>query len=244
MDAEELLLNGLERLGLSCSGMRSQAAALFDIYLDEIELFNKTLNLAAVSGRKEIIVRHILDSVAPFALIAELAEISRKKRAGISGTADDAAVIADIGSGGGFPGIPLAVCASVMRKQTRVVLIERSKKKCAFLENCAAMMNLSCVTVENIAVERAQKKRFDVCVFRAFHPLDEKTARLILSLTVGGGFIAAYKARLENIKREMRGIESLSHGWRAEKLSVPFLEDHERHLVIMEAGHDHLQRAG
>ncbi|GMO46704.1 MAG: 16S rRNA (guanine(527)-N(7))-methyltransferase RsmG [Treponemataceae bacterium] len=242
MDAAELLLNGLERAGLSDSVARARAAALFDIYLDEIVLFSKTLNIASGLGREEIIMRHIFDSIAPFARIEELAEISREKRAHISGAADDAAVIADIGSGAGFPGIPLAVCASVTQKKTRVVLIERGKKKCAFLENCAALMHLSCVSVENVDIERAQKNRFDVCVFRSFHPLDEKLVRLIFGLTVSGGFIAAYKARLENIERELRGIESAARCWRVEKLRVPFLEDHERHLVIMEAGHDNLQR--
>jgi 16S rRNA (guanine527-N7)-methyltransferase len=223
-NSRPLLDAGLERLGFSVRAERERAAALFETYLDEWALFNPSLSLTGESERAQIITRHIFDSAAAFFIIEKLARAS-------GDDPPNSAVVADVGSGGGFPGIPLAVCASAVRSQTRFVLIERSQKKCAFLENCAALMKLDNVSVENADMNGAGRNRFAVCAFRSFHPLDKKLLARLFSLTADGGFLAAYKARIETIEREMDAAGAVS--WKAEKLVVPFLEDRERHLVCI-----------
>ena len=229
MEQSQLLERGLELLGFLSDEEQKKACALFEIYLAELELCNKALKLtsASESTRSNIIVRHIFDSLAALPHIGLLVE--QAEQHGIQ------PAVADIGSGGGFPGIPLAVCASVMPnlQKIRWTLIEREQKKCAFLQNCAALMKLSNVYVENTALEKAKKNRFAVCVFRAFHPLTQQLLDELFSVTAAGGFLAAYKARLAAIQQEMSAAESNKAQWRAEKLSVPFLDGHERHLVVI-----------
>jgi 16S rRNA (guanine527-N7)-methyltransferase len=229
VEQNQLLSQGFALLGFLSDDEQKKALALFEIYLTELELFNKPLKLtsASESSISNIIVRHIFDSLAALPHIALLVE--QAAHYGIQ------PAVADIGSGGGFPGIPLAVCASVMPnlQKIRWTLIERMQKKCAFLQNCAALMKLPNVCVENIALEKAEKNRFAVCVFRAFHPLTPHLLDEFFSLTADGGFLAAYKARLLAVQQEMSGVESSKVEWRAEKLNVPFLDGHERCLVVI-----------
>jgi 16S rRNA (guanine527-N7)-methyltransferase len=216
----ELLCEGLKQLGFT-EERHATLTRIMEKYLDEWELFNKTLKLTAETARKDIIVKHIFDSLSAYAHIQNLPVLH-----GDSSRAEP--IVADIGSGGGFPGIPLAACMP----DVRFVLIERMQKKCAFLENCAALLGLSNVTVENTPVEQVQKRRFDVCVFRSFHPLDAALFKTLSECVVPGGFLAAYKGRREKIDEEMRALGAMSYS--VKKLTVPFLEDHERHVVIME----------
>jgi 16S rRNA (guanine527-N7)-methyltransferase len=216
MTDSELLREGLRQLGFTDSNTQEQTAQSLEIYLNELKLFNKTHSLVSEHDTRDIIIKHVFDSLAALSHIQSLAANKTQS------------VIADIGSGGGFPGIPLAVCMS----DARFTLIERMKTRCAFLQNCVSLMNLTNVSIENMEMEKITPHSFDVCVFRSFHPLTPKLAQTLLSLTVPGGHLAAYKAKLSAIKEEMKEIESLE--WKAEKLSVPFLSDHERHLVIIQ----------
>jgi 16S rRNA (guanine527-N7)-methyltransferase len=225
----QLLSEGLNLLNFLSDDEQKKVFPLFKIYLDEIALFNKTLKLtsASESQRSNIIVHHIFDSLAALPQIALLIENASHN--------ESAPLVADIGSGGGFPGIPLAICASVMPnlQQTRWTLIDRSQKKCAFLQNCAALMKLSNISVQNIALEKAPENCFAVCVFRAFRPLTAPLLAELFRKTAQGGFLAAYKARLCAIQKEMIALETENMLWRVQKISVPFLDTHERHLVII-----------
>ena len=229
MEQSQLLEQGLALLGFLSDEEQKKARALFEVYLTELELCNKALKLtsASESSRANIIVRHIFDSLAALPHIGLLVDQAEQNGA--------PPFAADIGSGGGFPGIPLAVCASVMPnlQKIRWTLIERTQKKCAFLENCAALMKLPNVCVENTTLAKAEKKRFAVCVFRALHPLTPRSLDELFCLTDEGGFLAAYKARRAAIQQEMRAVELSRVEWRAEKLNVPFLDGHERHLVVI-----------
>jgi len=143
-------------------------------------------------------------------------------------------VIADIGSGGGLPGIPLAITMP----DTNFVLAERMSKRCAFLENCAAIIGLKNVRVQNIEAERIEPNSFDIAVFRAFRPLDNKMLKVLLRTLKDGGVLAAYKAKRSKIEEEAANALSVlncgsAHGIEIVPLHVPFLEDRERHLLII-----------
>jgi 16S rRNA (guanine527-N7)-methyltransferase len=216
MTDSELLREGLRQLGFTDSRAREQTAQSLEIYLNELKLFNKTHSLVSEHNSRDIIIKHIFDSLAALSFIQSLAANKPQP------------AIADIGSGAGFPGIPLAVCMC----DARFTLIERMQTRCAFLQNCVSLMNLSNVLIENIEIGKMPSHSFDVCVFRSFHPFTPKLAKTLLSLIHPGGYLAAYKAKLSVIEKEMSEIKSLE--WKAEKLSVPFLSDHERHLVIIQ----------
>lgn len=213
----DLLQKGLKEFGFLDEEIPSLCQKM-ESYIKELILFNSAYNLTNTSDHDELVTRHILDSLSAAQNIKKIAE-----------KIGPDVKIADIGSGGGLPGIPLAAAFP----QFNFVLVERMAKRCAFLENCAAILGLKNVTVWNKEAEKVPAESFDISVFRAFRPLDEKMIKTLLSLTKTGGFLAAYKAKSENIKTEMDAINKIVPEYNVEKLFVPGLEDSERNLVIV-----------
>lgn len=226
---ENLLYDGLRELGMGTDEAFCASEKLHR-YVSELELFNSVYDLTAAKNREEIEVRHILDSLAARKELLKLKEIvlKQKRTAAASGTDEDF-VIADIGTGGGLPGIPLALTMS----DTNFVLVERMSKRCLFLENCAAVLGLKNVRIENMEAERIAQNSFDIAVFRAFRPLDKKMLRILLRTLKPGGFLAAYKAKKEKIDGEMGAVKEFVPSFEVLPLKVPFLEGHERNLVVI-----------
>ncbi|MBO7136735.1 MAG: 16S rRNA (guanine(527)-N(7))-methyltransferase RsmG [Spirochaetaceae bacterium] len=209
---------------LSAFGIEAEKAPLFEKYAAELNLFNSAYDLVGADSVEDILTKHILDSLAAVPLLKQL----------IAKTENPAEPrIADVGSGGGLPGIPLAITFP----NAHFTLIERMSKRCTVLENCMLTLGLKNVEVLNTEAERAPQKAFDIVVFRAFRPLDEKMTKTLLKLPAENGFIAAYKAKLDKINAEMAGIAKLVPSWCAKPLDVPFLgagkEERERNLVII-----------
>ena len=244
----ELLARGLAELGLPARegefspvelSPPERLVPLLNRYLDELELFNAAFDLVAAdtgseAGRADLVVRHVLDSLAPWKEIAR--ELARRAVPPKGECSVPSVELADAGSGAGFPGIPLAI----LFPSVRVTLIERMSKRCAFLENCVALLGLSNVSVLNAEVERAPRGAFDVVAFRAFRPLERPMLGTLLSLARDGtaeregGCLAAWKARRERIEEEMKGVSDCVGRWEARPVSVPFLGHEERNLVVIE----------
>lgn len=225
MAASEKLLNGLSQIGIPDEKIEEFYKKL-DKYINEIILFNSAYNLTNTSVYDEIVVNHILDSLASYRIIRELSKNFDAKNF----------KIADIGSGGGLPGIPLAV----IFPEFNFTLVERMDKRCAFLENCAAICGLKNVSVLKKEAEKIPPESFDISTFRAFRPLDEKMTKTLLALTKKGGILAAYKAKAESIAKEMEEIKSLGLEFSVKKLFVPYLtensgskDERERNLVLI-----------
>lgn len=214
------MIEGFKKCGIPES-IAEVLAAKMEAYIKEIILFNSAYNLTNTSNRDELVVRHIFDSLVAWPKIAELA--------------GGPVVLADIGSGGGLPGIPLAAAFSLLPEfnDVRFDLIERMEKRCAFLENCAAILGLKNVTVVNSEAEHLPQEAYNLITFRAFRPLDKKVAKTLLRIVKPQGYLCAYKAKLENIKEEMSAITSLVPDYEVQPLHVPGLEDSERNLVLI-----------
>jgi len=209
------LKEGLDKLGLEES--ESLILPLLERYVEEIELFNPAYGLVKVKDRRELIVKHILDSLAPLNIIRGLSKDSESLK------------IADVGSGAGLPGIPLAVCLP----SAAFTLVERMGRRAGFLRDAVAVLGLPNVTVEEAEMEKialAVEDRFDLVVFRAFKPLDSALLKGLFAILKPSGFLAAYKGRRQAIEEEMGGLQNLS--WEAIALEVPFLAE-ERHLVLI-----------
>jgi len=212
-----LLESGLEKCGISKAEIEVIAPKM-ETYIKELILFNSAYNLTNTSDHDELVTNHILDSLSTYKTISGLVE-----------KADASFIAADIGSGGGLPGIPLAAAFP----QVKFRLVERMAKRCAFLENCAAILGLKNVEVINSEAEKIPDNSFNLVVFRAFRPLDQKMTKTLLRITKKDGILAAYKAKEESIKEEMEGIKDLAGNYQIEKLYVPGLEDKERNLVLI-----------
>ena len=215
------LVDGLKKCGIPENAAEPLAQKM-EAYIKEIVLFNSAYNLTNTSDRDELVVRHIFDSLAAWKKISEMAGSTT----GIT--------IADIGSGGGLPGIPLAAAfATAGITDVRFELVERMEKRCAFLENCAAILGLKNVTVVNSEAERVDEGAYDLITFRAFRPLDKKMTKTLLRIVKDNGYLCAYKAKAASIKEEMDGIIALVPEYEVVPLAVPGLEDSERNLVII-----------
>ena len=232
----DILTDGLIKCGLPQQVIEALAEKM-EAYIKEIVLFNSAYNLTNTSDHDELVTRHILDSLAAYKEIAQLAEGAAGVNSAGGGLAGEPTgahlTFADIGSGGGLPGIPLAAAFMLTGFPVQWQLVERMEKRCAFLENCAAILGLKNVTVVNSEAERLAPEAYDLITFRAFRPLDKKMTKTLLRIVKGGGHLCAYKAKLSSIQEEMEGIKSQVPDYRIAPLSVPGLEDSERNLVII-----------
>ena len=218
------LEEGFAKLNFSKTQIE-RLAPLMEKYANEILLFNNAYNLVKASERDEIFVRHILDSLSAAQEICRLA-----KKVSVE---NEKITIADIGSGGGLPGIPLAAALP----QFDFVLVERMSKRCAFLENVRALLGLENVRIENSELEKIPPESFEIATFRAFRPLEKKMLASLLAVLKKGGALAAYKAKKKNIVEEMRLANC--DAYNVIPLNVPFLtdsdaEERERNLLVIE----------
>lgn len=217
----EKLKTGVEKLQLNLSELQLNQ---LETYISEIMEFNKIYNIMRADTADELAVNHILDSLVAVPHISELiSEISKR-------TGKQILELADIGSGGGCPGIPL----SIAFPEQHFTLVERMEKRCVFLESVVNKLNLQNVKIECKAADQIEKERFDLEVFRAFHPFDKKIIKLLFNMLKKDGYLAAYKAREEKIVAEMNEISFIVKEYERIKLTVPFLEDHERNLVVIQ----------
>lgn len=216
----EKLIKGLEKLQLNLS---EQQVNQLEDYINEVLEFNKTYNLMKADSADELASNHILDSLVAVPHLKELiSDISTR-------TGKSVLELADIGSGGGCPGIPLAIAFP----EQHFTLVERMEKRCVFLETVVRKLELKNVKIENKAADTVTPESFDLEVFRAFHPFDKKIIKLLFNMLKKGGYLAAYKAREEKIIAEMNEISFIVKDYKKIKMTVPFLEDHERHLVVI-----------
>ena len=175
--------------------------------LDLLERWNRKVNLTAIRDRDEMITLHLQDSLAARPLLW--------------GTA-----VLDIGTGAGFPGLPLAI----VEPDRRFVLLDSNNKKIQFVQHAAAVLGLDNVrAVKTRAEDYAPGYRFDTVIARAVASLPRLLE--IAGHHVGeGGVFIALKGRYP--AQELRQIPA---GWdyTVEELSVPGLDAGSRHAVLL-----------
>jgi 16S rRNA (guanine527-N7)-methyltransferase len=212
---DKLLEEGLALLRQDSDAART--LPLLNSYSAEIERHNDALGLVGSRKRRDLVIRHILDSLSPLGILR-----------GLMGGAGDSVEIADVGSGAGLPGIPLAIALP----DRRFALIERKTRRAVFLRNTLAVLGLPNAAVEEREMEKATRYRFDLIVFRAFRPLEPAILKGLFRLLKKGGVLAAYKGRREKIAAEMEAVRAMTGSWESIPCPVPFLEE-ERHLVVI-----------
>ncbi|MBM3390522.1 MAG: 16S rRNA (guanine(527)-N(7))-methyltransferase RsmG [Betaproteobacteria bacterium] len=206
MSAAEQLMRGLAALGLDLPPTAQDKLLAFAALLGK---WNKVYNLTALRDEEQVISHHLLDS------LAVLPQLGGAKR------------LADIGSGGGLPGIPLAIA----RPDLQVALVETSQKKSAFQQQAKIELGLGNVSVHCARVEAWRpEEKFDAVISRAFSDLAE-FVRLSGHLLTEGGALLAMKG-----VHPYEEIAQLPAGWRVADvtpLQVPGVEG-ARHLVRVE----------
>jgi len=221
----DLLTEGIQAL-MKDSGIERLVAPRYDEiisllrrYIKEIELFNPAYGLVGTNDSEELVVKHILDSLAPLGIISHLLA-----EAGAKNTPQ----IADAGSGAGLPGIPLAI----VLQNCEFTLIERMGRRAGFLCGAKAVLNLANVTVEEGELEKTSAGRFSLITFRAFKPLEPKLLKTLFRACAADGVIAAYKGKREKTEAELAALGDICGKWEIVPCAVPFL-DEERHLLVV-----------
>ena len=170
---------------------------LFSIHAIELIKWTQKINITTITDPIEVASNHFLDSLVPSQFIPP------------------EAALLDIGSGGGFPGIPL----KVILPKLSVTLIDASRKKTSFLKHVIRTLKLDNIEAlhiraEDLAIHPSYINRFDVIISRALSSLDA-FARLALPLLANGGVIIALrgevdKAELDNLQNNV--LEKINGG--------------------------------
>ena len=202
---EGVLTEAVATMGLGLEPL--QEATLLD-YLALLAKWNRTYNLTAIHEPERMLTHHVLDSLAVLPHVGP-------------------GPLLDVGSGGGLPGIPLAIA----RPELEVTLLDTSQKKCSFMQQAAIDLKLTGVRVVHARVEEFQREGgYPQIVSRAFSELREFVALTRHLLAPGGEWLA------------MKGLFpteeiALLKGARVKRdvgLGVPGLGA-DRHLIVMEA---------
>ena len=203
------LVAGAAGLGVPLSGVQAEHLL---VLLDELDDWNQRMNLTAIRDRDPQIAKHLLDSLSIHAFL-------RGKH------------IADIGTGAGFPGLPLAL----VNPDREFTLLDSTAKKLKFVEHAAAKMGLTNVTTAHARAETFKpQERVDCVLARAVGPI-ETFVHWCGPLVIGGGRLLAMKGRFPEAE-----IAAIPTGWKVaavHRLTVPTL-DEERHLVEICRSHD------
>ena len=201
-DPDALLAAGAAALGLRLTD--EQRAALLRL-VAELAEWNGRFNLTAIREPADMVRKHLLDSLAVHAFIA-------------------GGRICDVGTGPGFPGLPLAV----IDPGRRFTLVEATAKKARFVAHAARALALDNVEVVNARAEAWRAPApFDTVICRALGKLHE--------FVRFAGHLCARDGRMLAMKGQYPGteLEAVPRGWRVvavRRLEVPGL-DAERHLV-------------
>ena len=200
-------LRGALDAGLAALGLDPALAPPLLAYLALLQRWNGTYNLTAIREPREMLTKHLLDSLAMHAQVAD-------------GT------LADLGTGPGLPGIPLAIA----RPGLRVTLVESNGKKARFLREAVRTLRLANAEVAESRIEALDRPgAFDQVTARALATLPQIVALGGHLLKRGGRLLAMKGARPDD------EIAGLPDGWWLESvqaLTVPGLAA-ERHLVTV-----------
>ncbi len=182
IENRELLVEGAEVFGIRLSEKQVEA---FDLYLRELLRWNQKINLTAIRSEKGIVLKHFLDSLSVIPYLSKPASLL------------------DIGSGAGFPGIPLKIALPPLG----ITLIDSVQKKIDFQRHIVRRLGLKGVEVIHGRVQEKtilhnMTERFDVAISRAFSDL-HTFGQLAFPFLRRGGILVAMKAE---VKEEEMGL--------------------------------------
>jgi 16S rRNA (guanine527-N7)-methyltransferase len=211
---------------------------LLDKFLNELELWNRRVSLVSGDPR-DIVVRHLLDSLAAYPVLKNVLRTGKEETGGGStgenpeeppvGGGGKAPEIADIGSGNGFPAIPLALWDETLR----ISLVERGGKKASYLRNAVGILGLG-GRVEVVERDlREMDRQYRIVISRAFMPMS--SAVPLMRKTVGRTAVLLFYAGKRSAIDAELDILGKKTGKAAEveilTVMVPFLEE-ERHICL------------
>jgi 16S rRNA (guanine527-N7)-methyltransferase len=204
VEIEELLSNGLIALGFTPSEQQINA---FITYLSELKKWNRVYNLTSIKKDEDIVIKHFLDSL----LYLKAMPAGKTK-------------VADIGSGAGFPGIPI----KIVRPEIELCLVEPSTKKSAFLRNIIVQLGLKKTVVMEKRVEDTKGLlAVDVALTRALFDVKDFIRKASPIVRKGGILILSKGPK---VKEELKTLKDIRYSLLT--VALP-LSEIKRHLVVV-----------
>ncbi len=199
----DLLIRGIEEIGLQYIPLQ---IASFITYLEELKKWNKAYNLTGLRTDRDIVIKNFLDSLLFCQVIP-----------------NEIRSVADIGSGAGFPGIPI----KIMKPELQVVLIEPTQKKALFLKHICHRLALQNTQVVDKRIEDVSGITVDALVTRALFTAGDfmKKAGHILN---NHGILVLSKG--PKLQEELKGIQQAAVS--VHDRILPFVKT-TRHLVVV-----------
>jgi 16S rRNA (guanine527-N7)-methyltransferase len=214
------LNSGAEKLGLQLTPRQLEQ---FHIYYQELIDWNQRVNLTSITEFREVQIKHFLDS-----LTVTLAFKQPMVGEGLR--------LIDVGTGAGFPGLPVRIVLPGIK----LVLLEATGKKAAFLHHVKKMLGLDDVEIlvgraEEVAHKARYRERFDIVLSRAVAPLATLAELTLPFCTIGGSFIAQKKRASDlEVSQATEAISILGGNQpRVKRIELEELSD-ERYLVIVD----------
>jgi 16S rRNA (guanine527-N7)-methyltransferase len=215
------LIDGARKLGIN---LNDKQITQFKLYYQELVNWNKKLNLTTITDYQEVQIKHFLDSLTvTLALTKE-----ELRQPGFS--------IIDIGTGAGFPGIPL----NIFLPESRLVLLDSKAKKATFLQHIIEQLELSHAKIvvgraEEIAHQPLFRQIFTLVVSRAVASLPTLVELALPFCQIGGEFVAQKKGEIrQEVIQASKAIESLGGKLKqVKKIELEELSD-ERYLIIID----------
>jgi len=216
---EKILVDGAKKIGIKLDESQIE---IFSRYLDLLIEWNQKINLTSLKTPQEIIIKHFLDSLTCTKVIDLYSNIDKNS-------------IIDIGTGAGFPGIPI----KIVYPSTELFLLEARKKKSIFLEKLIKELNLKQVQVlkgraETFGRYTEHREKYDIAISRAVAPLNILSEYCLPLVRIRGLFIAqkgrSYKGEVE---KGIKAIQFLGGELiKVEKIQIPFINQYRYLLVI------------
>jgi len=210
----ELLAGGAEKLGVI---LEEQQINLFYQYMELIAEWNKRFNLTAISGQRDMVVKHFIDSLSVLKYIPV-----------------DAESLIDVGTGAGMPGIPVKLAAP----HIRVVLLDSVGKKVNFLKETISVLSLEGIEAvkgraEELGKVKGYRESFDICTARAVAPLNILLEYTLPFVKVEGLLIAMKGKDAGEINQAEKALDILGgRVERVESLTLPG-SDIKRNIILI-----------
>lgn len=215
MERIEFIISEFQKCNIELS--QDKAYKLLKLYEFLVE-YNQNVNLTAISDFEEVVVKHFIDSVLPFSMI-DIKENSS---------------FIDVGTGAGFPSIPLMI----VRPDLKGTLLEALNKRCVFLEKACELADVDAKVVHGRAEDYAKEKReaFDFATARAVAAMPVLSEYCIPYVKTGGRFIALKSVNEDEFQCE-KAVNVL--GGKIEKIKDYTITngDSRRLFVVEKIGH-------
>ncbi len=206
-----------EKISSKCPELTHEMKKKLESYKNLLIKWNKKINLTTIINEDDIILKHFIDSMT------------------ISKYIDENSSIVDVGTGAGFPGIPI----KIIREDIKVTLVDSLNKRILFLEDLIKKLNLKGIIAihsraEDLGQNIEYRQKFDIATSRAVAKLSVLVEYLLPLIKIGGKCICMKGPEItEELEESKRAIEIL--GGRIEKVEELILpeSDIKRNIVVI-----------